>query len=386
MRVAFAGGGTGGHIYPAIAIEEALRADCAERGEPYEVSFFGNAQGLERDLVPPALNLVFVPSRALQRRLDAGVVLTLVENLRGLFVAERELMRYRPNVLIASGGYVCFPVVAAAWALRGLRLLDVAIGMLEPNVQAGLTNRLLRPLVDEVWGAYAESAAIFGRRFFQTGTPTRASLRRTIAPETARLSLGLNPAAKTIVVMGGSQGARSINEATTALVTRRALPPDWQILHVCGQRDFAYMQAEQRSLPTGNHVRLVPYLDDPAPAYAAADLVVARGGGSTLAELAVTATPALIIPFPRSAEGHQLRNAEAVAATGAARILLDRDLSGDALWWNLLEMLHPQRLAAMRRAARDAAPPDAAQAIVRRVAALRALRVNPRRLANGHAT
>jgi UDP-N-acetylglucosamine--N-acetylmuramyl-(pentapeptide) pyrophosphoryl-undecaprenol N-acetylglucosamine transferase len=386
MRVAFAGGGTGGHIYPAIAVEEALRADAAERGEPYEVRFFGNAQGLERDLVPPELNLVFVPSRALQRKLDWRLALTVTDNLRGIVAAAAALMEFKPDVVIASGGYVCFPVVAAARMLRSLRMLDTAIGMLEPNVQAGLTNRLLQPLVDEVWGAFSESAPAFGRRFVLTGTPTRASLRRTIAPETARLSLGLNPASKTIVVMGGSQGARSINEATTALVTRRELPADWQILHVCGQRDFTYMQAEQRTLPAGNHVRLVPYLDDPAPAYAAADLVVARSGASTLAELAVTATPALIVPFPRSAEGHQLRNAEAFAATGAARVMLDRELGGDALWWSLLELLQPQQLASMRRAARDVVLSDAAHAIVRRVAALRASRVNPRRLANGHAT
>jgi UDP-N-acetylglucosamine--N-acetylmuramyl-(pentapeptide) pyrophosphoryl-undecaprenol N-acetylglucosamine transferase len=386
VKVAFAGGGTGGHIYPALAIDEGLRAAAGADGAAYESRFFGNPHGLETELVPPHVPLTLVPSRPLSRKLEPRLALTLFDNARGIGVASAALAAFKPDVVVATGGYVCFPVVFAARLLRVLRAIDPALAMLEINAVPGLTNRLLAPLVDEVWGAFAASHASFGRKFVLTGTPTRASLRARVAPETARLSLGLSPAKTTIVVMGGSQGARSINEAATALVTRRSLPDAWQVLHVCGRRDFAYMKAEQRAVPAENHVRLLDYLDDPAPAYAAADIVVARSGASTLAELAVTATPALLIPYPRAAEDHQLRNAEAFARAGAAAILEDRALGADALWWQLVELLEPQRLAAMRRAAAELAPPDATAAIVRRIAALAASRVKAAELTKDHAT
>jgi UDP-N-acetylglucosamine--N-acetylmuramyl-(pentapeptide) pyrophosphoryl-undecaprenol N-acetylglucosamine transferase len=367
-------------VYPALAIDEALRADARARGEDYEARFFGNPRGLETELVGDRMPLELVPSRPLLREMNWRLALTVVDNARGVVAAAAALAPFKPDVVIATGGYVCFPVVLAARLLRLVRTIDPAMAMLEINALPGLTNRLLAPIVDEVWGAFAESRAVFGRKFVVTGTPTRASLRVRPAPETARISLGLSPAKTTIVVMGGSQGARSINEATTALVTRRALPENWQVLHICGRRDFEYMQAEQRVLHPGNQARLIDYLDDPAPAYAAADVVVTRSGASTLAELAVTATPALLIPYPRASEDHQVRNAESFVRAGAARLLEDRELSGDALWWQLVEILEPARLAAMRRAAAELAPADATAAIAGRVAALRSLRVKHKRL------
>jgi UDP-N-acetylglucosamine--N-acetylmuramyl-(pentapeptide) pyrophosphoryl-undecaprenol N-acetylglucosamine transferase len=183
--------------------------------------------------------------------------------------------------------------------------------------------------------------------------------------------------------MGGSQGARSINEAIAALVTRRSLQPNWQVLHVSGTRDYAYMQAEERELAEGNTVLLVEYLADPTDAYAAADVVIARAGASTLAELAVTGTPAILIPYPFAAEGHQQKNADLFAAAGAATILEDRTLDGDKLWWALLEALAPETQRAMRAAMRSLAPVDAGAAIVRRIQTLIPARVIENAPSNG---
>jgi UDP-N-acetylglucosamine--N-acetylmuramyl-(pentapeptide) pyrophosphoryl-undecaprenol N-acetylglucosamine transferase len=194
-------------------------------------------------------------------------------------------------------------------------------------------------------------------------------------PALARERLELDPAAQTIVAMGGSQGARSINETIAALVTRRSLGAERQVLHLCGTRDYDYMLAEERHLAEGNQVRLVPYLDDPADAYGAADIVVARAGASTLAELAVTGTAAILIPYPHAAEDHQARNAALFVERGAAVMIRDQDLNPDKLWWILRECLEPARLAAMRAAAAALAPPDAATAIVRRIEALVPARV-----------
>lgn len=375
LKIAYTGGGTGGHIYPALAIDDAVRAEFREGA--YEARFFGNKGGLEATLVK-TIPLSFVPSAALQRKLSLGTLRTVFANAAGVVVALGALARFKPLMVVATGGYVCFPVVVAARILRALRVLRCGIALLEINVTPGLTNRLLGPLVDEVWTTYAASAASFGRKTVVTGAPVRASLAHRADARTARTRLGLDPDRRTVVVMGGSQGARSINEAVAALVTRRTLPADWQVLHVSGERDYAYMQAEEREPAPGNVVRLVPYLSDPADAYAAADVVIARAGASTLAELAVTASPAVLIPYPYAAEQHQAHNAALFAEHGAAVVIDDKELDGDRLWWTLRSVLEPERNAAMRDAARSLAPSDAGTAIVARIE-----RAIPARVATG---
>jgi len=365
LRVAFTGGGTGGHVYPALAIDDALRA--AYPPDAYEAHFFGNRSGLEATLVT-TIPITYVPSAPLQRSFSLSTLRTVFANTAGIVVALGALARFKPTYVVATGGYVCFPVVVAARILRTLRIIRARIALLEINVTPGLTNRLLTPLVDEVWTTYAASEASFGRKTVVTGAPVRASLLLVKDAPSARERLGLDPERTTVVVMGGSQGARSINEAVTALVTRRTLPYDWQVLHVCGERDYAYMQAEQREIAPGNRVRLVPYLADPADAYAAADVLIARSGASTLAEAAVTGTPSVLIPYPFAADQHQAHNAALFEAAGAAVVLPDAKLDGDLLWWTLREILESDRVVAMRRAARSLAPRNAGATIVERIA------------------
>jgi len=313
--------------------------------------------------------LVFVPSAPLRRSFSIGTLRTLIANGAGIAAALGALARFKPQMVVATGGYVGFPVVVAARILRVLRIVRCRIALLEINVTPGLTNRLLAPLVDEVWTTYAASERSFGAKTVVTGAPVRASLRLAKDAASARERLGLDPERTTIVAMGGSQGARSINEAVAALVTRRTLGADWQVLHVSGERDFAYMQAEERTVADGNRVRLVPYLDDPADAYAAADVVIARAGASTLAELAVTGTPSILIPYPHAADAHQAHNAALFETADAAVVLPDATLDGDRLWWTLREVLEPDRHAALRRAARSLAPRNAAAAIADRIEA-----------------
>jgi UDP-N-acetylglucosamine--N-acetylmuramyl-(pentapeptide) pyrophosphoryl-undecaprenol N-acetylglucosamine transferase len=379
FRIAFAGGGTGGHIYPALAIDDAIRAEYDP--DHYEPRFFGNRDGLEAQLVT-TMPLTFVPSAPLQRKLSLRTVVTAWRNLLGVIVALAALRAFRPVMVIATGGYVCFPVVLAARILRTLGLLRCGIALLEINVRPGLTNRLLAPLVDEVWTAYDASAPYFGGKAHRTGTPVRGSLSKHINPSRARLELGLAPERTTIVVMGGSQGARSINEAVAALVTRRTLGDNRQVLHVSGERDHAYMEAEERDVGS-NHVMLVAYLADPANAYAAADVAIARAGASTLAELAATGTPAILVPYPFAADDHQASNAAVFAERGAAVVLTDAELDGDRLWWTLDAILQPARLAEMRAGAASLATTGAGAAIVSRIEVLIPARVVESAEANG---
>ncbi len=314
--------------------------------------------------------LTFIPSAPLQRRPSLHALRTLARNVSGIAVAWRALRTFRPDVVIATGGYVCFPVVVAARLLRVFgRGSAPQIALLELNVRPGLTNRLLRPLVDEVWLTYGESRRYFGAKAVATGAPVRASLSRLPPPREARLALGLEPERTTIVVMGGSQGARSINAAVTTLVTTLALPAAWQVLHISGERDYPAVRADQARLASGNVVRLVPYLSDPGTAYAAADIVVARAGASTLAELAATATPAVLIPYPFAADDHQTANAALFAAGGAGVVLPDRALTAELLLATLATQLSGDVPAAMRAAAARLSPAGAVARIVERITA-----------------
>ncbi len=364
MKLVLTGGGTGGHIYPGLAIAEAIGADPAFA--PFEVLFVGTRDRLEARIVPSAgVPIAFVRAAPLTRALSPRLVATLFANLAGFVQSLTILHRARPDFLIATGGYVSFPVVAALRLVRMLRRTRARIAVLEPNAAAGLTNRLLAPLADEMWYSIAPSRALAPRERV-VGTPVRSSMRRVADVAAARVTLGLEPDATTVVVMGGSQGAASINDAVAALVLAGTLP-HVQFAILAGARDYETLRAR---LAGAANVAVFPYLDDPRDAYAAADLVVARAGASTLGELAATGTPALLIPYPHATDDHQTHNARAYAATGAARVIADRELDATRLATELARALEPRTLATLRVAARDRAATDPRVTIVARVKAL----------------
>jgi UDP-N-acetylglucosamine--N-acetylmuramyl-(pentapeptide) pyrophosphoryl-undecaprenol N-acetylglucosamine transferase len=331
-------------VYPALAIAQAFAAEPAFA--PLDVTFIGTRRGLEATIVPKAgLPLAFVHAAPLSRALSLALVRTVVDNVRGFFEALAVLHRARPDVLIATGGYVAFPVVAALRLVRLLGRTRARIAVLEPNAVPGLTNRILAPLVDEVWygiaPAHARTDAIV------VGTPVRESMRRDVGKPAARERLGLSAAATVIVAMGGSQGARSINDAVAALV-EAGLPAGYHVLVIAGARDRDALAARLRGRTDAT---VLGYLDDPRDAYAAADLVVARAGASTLGELAATGTPALLVPYPFATADHQRFNAEAFGAGGAAVVVADADLDEARLRAELLRALAPEQLARMRASA-----------------------------------
>lgn len=368
MTVVFAGGGTGGHVYPAIAIADALKS----RGTLPE--FVGTADRLEAKIVPQAgYTLHTIASRPLSRRFGSGLPLTVLANGAGVAQSAALLRKLKPAFVIATGGYVCFPLVLAARALRELALYRGPIALFEPNARAGLTNRLLAPMVDEVWGAFEAGDPRFNGKYVKTGIPVRATLRDLPSRELAVSRLGLDPNRKTLLAIGGSQGARAINDALTTLIKSDGLPPGWQLLHATGEREYDRVRAE---LGSPNTV-VRPYLDDMADAYAAADLVLARAGASTIGELAALGKPAILVPYPHAAEDHQAANAERFAAAGAAVTLADRELASGRLRLVLAECAQPSRLEEMRAAAARSNAGDPVSTIVARVDALLARRKRP---------
>ncbi len=362
MRLVLTGGGTGGHVYPALALAEAFALEAAFA--PLAVSFVGTRDRMEARIVPQAgLPIAFVHAAPLVRAFSFEIFATLMANVRGFFEALAVMHRARPDVLIATGGYVTLPVVAALRAVRFIGRSRAKIALLEPNARAGLTNRLLGPLVDEVWyGVRAPEHALSANERV-VGTPVRASLREPLDAGTARAALGLERDKTTVVVLGGSQGARSLNEAVAGFALA-GLPADLQILVVTGTSAYAHYDERLRHV-AGAHV--LSYLDDPRAAYAAADVVVSRAGASTLGELAATATPAVLVPYPHATDDHQTYNARAFAASGAALVVADREFDATRLRALLRGVLEPASLLRMRAAARARAASDPCATIVARV-------------------
>ncbi len=369
MKLLLAGGGTGGHIYPALAIAQALGEEPA--AGPLEVLFAGSRDRLEAAIVPQnGFPIAFVSSAPLERNNPFASIATAFRNAAGILQSLGVLHRFRPDCVVATGGYVAFPVVVAARMVRAMKLSRLRIGLLEPNARGGLTNRLLAPMADEVWLSHAAERGTDGKAIV-TGTPVRASFRETIDPAAARRSLGLDAGKTTIVVFGGSQGARSINTAIDRLRESSSVPAGWQIFHVSGAS----------AAPFEHGVLTRPYVDDPRIAYAAADLVVARAGASTLAELAASGVPALLIPYPHATADHQLHNARSMERLGAARLLADAELSPERLIEEIAAALEPATFDALRSNAAALRGEDAARTIARRILSL-CTRGSARPLAN----
>ena len=347
MTVVFAGGGTGGHLYPAIAIADALRARRAN------VAFIGSADRLETTIVPKAgYPLYTIAAHSLPRMPSLRVFRAIAQNVRGIVQSLGVLRAQRPDLVVATGGYVSFPVAVAARMRRLARLSRAPLVLLEPNASPGLTNRLLAPMVDEVWRSI----------------PIRASLRRLPPREEAAARLGLDVSRRTLVAVGGSQGARAINDALLGLVAHGGIPDGWQLLHLTGESDYERVAA--RRAPANAPVVVRSYLDDMADAYAVADLLLTRAGASTLGELGALGKPAIVVPYPFAAEGHQAANAAPLETAGAVVVLSDRELQDGGLPALLAETTEDRRLAGLRESARRMQGSDPLAAILARIDSL----------------
>jgi UDP-N-acetylglucosamine--N-acetylmuramyl-(pentapeptide) pyrophosphoryl-undecaprenol N-acetylglucosamine transferase len=360
MLVVIAAGGTGGHIYPALAVARSLRA----RPEPPELAWLGGRRGLEAELVPPS----GIPIRRLAVRSlrsagrDVHLVLDPLRLAASVPQAAWWLARRRPAAVFTTGGYVAIPVLVAA------RLLGVPAVLWEGNVVPGRSVRATSRLVDAIAVTDPRTCgALTAARCYVTGTPIRDP--RAVDREAARERFGIPAGERLVLVFGGSQAVRRFNEVVTealpALVARHA------VLHVTGQEGYAQALAAREALPESRRAlyRPVDFLaDDMTSALAAADLVVGRAGSSTLAECAAFGLPLVCVPYPHAA-GHQRANAEAYAASGAARLVADEDFDAAALLDAARLLDDPVAHLEMSAAARAAARPGAALAVAELVAA-----------------
>ncbi len=350
MRVLIAAGGTGGHIYPGIAVaQEIMRRDASSK-----VQFVGTARGLETRLVPQAgFELSLIESVGL-KNVSLGARIKGVAVLPKSFVSTRKLLRqFQPDVVVGAGGYVSGPVVLTAALTKRPTLV------MESNALPGWTNRVLARFVDRAAVSFEQALPFFRGKAKVTGNPVRREFFEIPAKQR-------EPGKLSLLVFGGSQGARAINEAMVAALPRlKELPVQLRIKHQTGAADLEKVSAAYLAAGWEERAEVRGYIDNMMADFAAADLVLCRAGATTTAELIAAGKASIMVPFPFAADDHQRKNAEALEAAGAARMILQKELSGERLASEIAKLVQaPEEIDRMEQASRKMAHGDAAAAAV----------------------
>lgn len=364
MKVILSGGGTGGHIYPALTIADQIKKLAPEA----EILFVGTEQGLEKDIIPRyGYPLKFIEVAGFKRSLSFDTLRSCGKLFTGLYDAYNILKEEKPDLVIGTGGYVCGPICFMA-ALKGIPAC-----IQEQNAMPGVTNKILSRYVKYVFLGYKEAGKYFAGKAKQvyTGNPIRTEILDNKREDALR-ELGLDPEKKTVLVSGGSRGARSINKAMLEAELALSGRHDVQILHATGDVNYEeYMEAVAERGGVQENIIIKPYLHNMPMALAAADLAVFRAGAIGLAELMAKGIPSVLIPYPYATANHQEFNARAVEAEGAARVILDKDLTGEKILEMIEHLLvHEEELKSMQAAAKKLGKPQAAEAIAKQALAL----------------
>jgi UDP-N-acetylglucosamine--N-acetylmuramyl-(pentapeptide) pyrophosphoryl-undecaprenol N-acetylglucosamine transferase len=361
MKVVIAGGGTAGHVNPAIALASAF--------DEAKVTFIGTTEGAEATLVPRAgFPLETVAVRGFDRARPATVVAIAARAASGAAAARRCLARLAPDVVVGMGGYVSLPVCMAAASRH------TPIVLHEQNIVLGLANRMCKPVARKIGVSFEDTLAAAGRRGVLVGNPVRreiAAIDKVADRTKGHEIFDLDPERKTLLVFGGSQGAQRINQAALGLSSMWAGRADIQVLHIAGRVESGWFveQAKQR-LGSGRLLyRVVGYVEDMVKAYAVADLALCRGGATTVAELGVVGLPAIIVPYPYHRDLQQERHGRVLQRAGAAVVLADDETTSERVAAEVGRLLEDEAsLERMRAAAVALGRPDAATRLSRLVA------------------
>lgn len=362
MRIIVSGGGTGGHIYPAITLIKTVQSLV----KPCEILYVGTREGLEADIIPQeGLPFRTIDIRGFIRKLSVSNFVTLIKAVGSLWESRKIIRDFKPDLVIGTGGYVCGPVLLTA------SLMGIPTMVQEQNVIPGITNRILARFVAKIAVGYADTGKYFHDRekIVFTGNPIRPEVLTATRAE-GFAELGLDPAKRTILISGGSRGARSINQAMLEVHRYFVQNKSVQLLHVTGKNEYNgivgnLMQMGIDITSTGN-ISIKPYLHNMPKALAIADLAVFRAGAVGLAELTALGIPSVLIPYPYAAENHQELNARVMEQRGAAVVIRDCDLTGKRLLKAVRELIGDSaRLAGMAQASKALGRPEAAENIAR---------------------
>jgi len=354
MKVILTGGGTGGHLYPGLAIVEALKCRT-----PCQVLFIGTKLGLEAKIVPQKGYLFkTVWIRGLRRGHLLKNMLFPIRMVFSLLQAIVIVQTFKPEVLVGTGGYVSWPVLSAGLLLRYKTVIQ------EQNKAPGLVTRLLAPYVNSVHLSFEASKQCFRKKenLHFSGNPTRADLEVS-DPKEAYQHFGFQAEKPVLFIFGGSQGARSINRAFLKIVNSLLRRSEVQILWATGSRWFEGIQDQIKG--ENERIKLFPYLQEMDLAYAVTDLLVCRAGATTVAEVARLGIPAIFIPFPAAAGGHQEENARALLAAGAGEMVLEDQAIEQRLEETIQQLLiNKKRRETIGERVKDFGKPNAAELIV----------------------
>jgi UDP-N-acetylglucosamine--N-acetylmuramyl-(pentapeptide) pyrophosphoryl-undecaprenol N-acetylglucosamine transferase len=355
MKIVLTGGGTGGHVYPAISIGQALR----EAVPDVELLYIGSSHGPEGEIARKAgIEFVAIPSGPLSKALSVRNASSFGKLAAGVFRARRILKRFGPDVVLGTGGYVTAAILLAQRTLGGRIVIH------EQNAHPGKTNLMLAKIADKICVTFESSAALLPREKVEvTGLPIRRELRDLPAKADARRALGLDENLFTIVAVGGSQGAQKPNE-----IIAGAWPliddGSTQLLHQVGERNIEEMRALLGCPEEHPRYRVEAYLDMPL-ALASADLVISRSGG-TVVEITAAGRPSILFPYPYHKDQHQKRNAEYLVEHGAAVLCEDLSTTSEALAGIIIRLRSSaDELAAMASASAALGKPDAAERVAR---------------------
>jgi UDP-N-acetylglucosamine--N-acetylmuramyl-(pentapeptide) pyrophosphoryl-undecaprenol N-acetylglucosamine transferase len=335
MKILVAGGGSGGHVNPALAMAGSLR----DKYPKAVFLFVGSKRGLENDLVPKAgYKLATIPVRGFSRGSFLSKLVPYIVLMFGMIKALFIVIRFRPELAFGTGGFASGPVLFWTSFFKIPTLIH------EANVLPGITNKMLCPKVDITAVGFAKTADNFkkSRRTEVTGNPLRNELL-SISREEARDSMSLNKTDKLVVIMGGSQGAAPINKAVVDMLKNHYTAGDFRLIFAPGKRHYNELTALFTDIPEG--VEIKSYIYNADVVYNAADLIINRAGAMTMAEITALGIPSILVPSPYVAENHQEDNARALESAGGCRVILEDQLSGEILYNSIKEILLDSKLS-----------------------------------------
>jgi UDP-N-acetylglucosamine--N-acetylmuramyl-(pentapeptide) pyrophosphoryl-undecaprenol N-acetylglucosamine transferase len=356
-RILVSGGGTGGHIYPALAIARAVKRRYPE----VEIGYIGTENGLEAKIVPKEGEIRFftVEIQGFKRSLSLENLRTIKKFITSVSKSKEYLREFQPDVVVGTGGYVSGPAVYAATKLGIPTLIH------EQNVDLGLTTKFLSRYVDTVAISFKESEKelAHAKRVVLTGNPRATEVIHANA-EAGRKSLGIHDSRPIVLFVGGSRGAKAINEAVLEMLPRMRELPQVQFVYVTGEVHYESIRS-QINVEEYPNLTVLPFIYNMPDVLAATHVVVARAGASTLAELTALGIPSILVPSPYVTNNHQEANARALEQAGAAFVLLEQECSGVQLWSMITQIVEqPHVHEQMSAAARKLGMPEAADRIV----------------------
>lgn len=323
MRVIVSGGGTGGHIYPALAIAERILQEIAGS----EVLYIGCDNGLENNIVTQtAIPFKTISAKGLPRKPTPALAKSLFVNSKGVAQARRYIKEFKPDLVIGTGGFVCGPTVLMACMNRVPAMIH------EQNAYPGMTNRMLASRVNKVMINYPEAAKFFvkAKETVLTGLPVREDIGK-VSKDEGCATFDLDPTKKTVLITGGSRGARTINRVCALALPSILADENVQVIFITGKAGYVetslLLKESDSSVLRNERLRFLEYSHDMPHALAAADVVIGRAGATFLAEIAMCGLPGILVPYPYASDNHQQFNAQAVVDAGAGEMILDNEMT-----------------------------------------------------------